>query len=141
MKQDYYSLFNRTPGLGSIALNTNRGVKSVIKDQYGNRIEYAHVWPEGKPSEGVYTLESGTFHLPNVPQNSNIVVSYQGNAVTIPVSEVGLEIVINTTQSLDEVVVTNKKDNTLLYVGLGVLAIAVIYAMTRSKNKPVKAVI
>lgn len=113
-------------------------LQGVVVDEDNQPVPGVNVTIENTAT-GVMTDFDGRFSLSNVPAGSNIDFSYQTLITKIPAHSASGTIRINTIGSLDEVVVTAKRPDYLKYMGYGLLALVVIYGISRMGSKTVKA--
>ncbi|WP_323027986.1 carboxypeptidase-like regulatory domain-containing protein [Gelidibacter japonicus] len=135
-------------GLGACC-SSNKSVVSLrtihakVVDEFGDILPGVSVWPEGEKTQGVTTDIDGNFTLKNVPIDSVINFSYVTTITKKTALQIDDVVVIKTALENDEVVINapSKKDQTLKYMGYGLLALVVLYGLSKmgKEDKPVKA--
>jgi hypothetical protein len=107
----------------------------VVVDEFNEPLPGVNLFLKSNPRIGTATNFDGKFHFENVPHNEIVVVSWQGLKKEYKANKLPSQIVFTTTDELDAVVVTAlKKRNTLKYIGFGLLALAVIAVLGKSKT-------
>lgn len=101
-------------------------------------IEGVNIYSATNPEIGTATDQNGNYTL-TVSGNADLVFShltYENE--TINVNQVpSVMYLAPKTESLDEVVITApKKTNWLMYAGIGLIGLAIIYNMSKSNKKP-----
>lgn len=118
-------------------LNKFIDLRGKIVDHEGNPL-LANVTIEGT-STGVMADLDGKYFLPNVPENAIIDFSFQGIIHKVPALEVKDVVRINTSNVLDQVIVTAQKTNkNYLPIGLGIAFLIGVLVLSSNK-KPIKA--
>ena len=109
-----------------------------IVDEMGVTIPYATINSVNDNTIWTESDENGKYHI-SVPENHKVTISSVGyQAQTIQASQLGAEIVLkmDSANQLNEVVIiATKKDNTMLYAGLGVLAVGLVVFSSSSSSK------
>lgn len=125
--------------------NTNdvslRTIKAQVVDEFGDILPGVSIWPEGHESQGTTTDINGNFMLKNVPINAIINFSYVSTLTQITALRIEDQVIVKTAMEGDEVIVNANKDKTLKYLGYGLLALLVLYGVSRmgKDKKTVKA--
>lgn len=119
-------------------------ISGQLVDEFGDIVNTGvHIWADQNQELGVIPDLDGKFILRNVSPNSIITFSHVSVITQIPANQVSGVITINTALQGNEVLITaeKKKDNTLKYVGFGLLAAIVLYGISKmgKDKKPVKA--
>lgn len=123
--------------LNDVSLRT---IHAQVIDEFGDALPGVSIWPEGNESAGTTTDLDGNFTLKNIPINTVINFSYVSTITQVIALRIEDKVVINTALQGDEIVIFANKDKTLKYLGYGLLALLVLYGVSRMGKKDKKTV-
>ena len=111
-------------------------VSGVVKDEFGNLLPDVHVYyNDGTENIGVITNQDGEFWLDQVPANSVVKFSYQEQDLAKYFTyDVPQKVVLDITNMLDGVHLTNKKSNLKWWIA-GISAVLVARHLTKKSSK------
>lgn len=123
----------------NFALPPMNTLSGVVLNEFGEPLAGAHLSLKSDPTKGTTTDFDGNYTFSDVANNEVVVVSWQGVKVEHKASQLPNPITLNVTNQIDEVVITaSKKSNTIKYLGIGLLAFAVIVSLGNSKTVKAK---
>ena len=111
-------------------------ISGIVTDKEGNLLEGAHVYyNNGIENIGVVTNQDGEFWLDQVPANSVVKFSYQEQDLAKYFTyDVPQKVVLDITNMLDGVHLTNKKSNLKWWIA-GISAVLVARHLTKKSSK------
>ncbi|WP_336065638.1 carboxypeptidase-like regulatory domain-containing protein [Mesoflavibacter sp. CH_XMU1404-2] len=122
-----------TTGTGLIA--PPKTISGVVTDTEGNILEGAHVfYNNGKENIGIVTNQHGEFWLDQVPATAVVKFNYQEQELAKYFTyELPKKVVLDITNQLDGVYLTNKKSNLKWWIA-GLATVLVVRHISK-KNK------
>lgn len=113
-------------------------VLGKVKDKSGLPLEGVNIYLFDNANVGTTTNESGEFFFEDLNETDLIIFSYQGQEVILEAGRIINEVIIDTVNVLDEVVVTSKpKKNALPYILAGVALVVGVISIGGNKPKKV----
>ena len=111
-------------------------VSGVVKDEFGNLLPDVHVYyNDGTENIGVITNQDGEFWLDQVPATAVVKFSYQEQELAKYFTyEVPKTVVLDITNQLDGVYLTNKKSNLKWWIA-GLATVLVVRHITKKSSK------
>lgn len=107
-------------------------INATVYDADGNLAHGVIAWPEGRYEDRAGILSDGLLYMDNVDKDSNIIFSYFDDIIhEVPARDIGTSIVVHKEVALNTVYLNNdkeepEKDNSLLYLGFGILGLFVV---------------
>lgn len=118
-----------------------RTIKSQIIDEFGDPVQGVSITVQGE-NGGTTSDSNGIFILKDVPINAIVTFSHVSIVTEVIALRIEDKVEINTIFMEDAIEIQGnpKKNNTMKYVGYGLLALVVLYGVSRmGGSKAVKA--